>query len=568
MNQAKGFTLPVVLVLSLTILIVMVVLISATSASYKGNDIDYYQKLADEAAEAGTANATACLTLSSHIQTWGAAAGQPNLAPNTDCNGANAYSSNTYVYSDTSVRTTFSVGDLDYSYPFAAQISSVGTSEVLRGDGTVSKTYTSVRKKVITWPTEVIAQASASGTNRTCAIVNYQVYCWGFNAYGQLGDGRYVGSPASISEPSSVDSMVPVKVSQEPGVMAGKKIVKIMVAQHHSCALSDDGLMYCWGYNADGQLGKNDRIDSAVPVQVAGALAGQTITDISGTSNVTCALASGKIYCWGANSKGVTGRNINTSRTLTPTLVTAGNTATTLPTNYIASALSTSGSRGQVLCAVVSGKAYCWGENSRGSIGNGTMTTEVLIPTKVLDTGVLSGKTVTQISQDGYPTDATGGVVHVCALASGQVYCWGKNNLGQLGVGNTTDQSSPVAVTWTGVLSGKTAQEVQVGLRHTCIRADGGVYCFGHNGNGQVGDGTTTMRTSPVAVFQQPGALTSSNVVSIGAGANRGCAVINDGRTFCWGLNDNGQIGDGTTDDRNIPTESLFLRPSGNQYIF
>lgn len=94
------------------------------------------------------------------------------------------------------------------------------------------------------------------------------------------------------------------------------------------------------------------------------------------------------------------------------------------------------------------------------------------------------------------------------------------------------------------------------------------MYCWGKNNYGQVGDGTGVSRRVPVAVATRPGDLTSSNVVGIGAGANRSCAVITDGRTFCSGLNSAGQIGDGTTVNRNVPTESLFLRPVGNQYIF
>lgn len=566
----SGFILPTILALSFAIIAIMVGLLLVTSSSYKGGYTEHYQKLADQAAEAGAAYATACLSLSSHIQTWGPAASKPNLAPTTDCAGASTYPSNTYVYSDSTVRTYFNVGNLDYTFQFSAQISATGYAQALNSDGSVEKTYTSIQKKVVVWPTEVVGQMSASGSHRTCALVTYTVYCWGYNAYGQLGDGRYLGSPYDIEDDSPIDSIVPVKVYKAPGVMADKQIVKIFSAQHHSCALSSDGLMYCWGYNAAGQLGSGNTTDSSVPVQVGGALAGLTITDIGGTNNASCAIAGGKIYCWGTNSSGVTGRNTTSGSTLTPTLVTASNTSTTLPTNYTATKLSTSGSRSKTMCAISSGKAYCWGANDNGSIGNGTsgVGTQVLVPTKVTDTGVLSGKTVTAISQDGYVSAASGGFPHVCAIASGSVYCWGDNNSGQLGDNSTTDRSVPVAVVTTGVLSGKTIEDLQAGLNHTCVRANSGAYCWGSNGSGQLGDATNTQRTSPVAAAQQAGNLTSSNVLSIGGGSNRGCAVVADGRTFCWGLNAQGQIGDGTTTNRNVPTESLFLRPTGNQYIF
>lgn len=569
-QRQSGFILPSILVISITIIAVMVGLLVVGSSSYKGGYTDHYQKLSDQAAEAGSAYATACLTLSSHEQTWGPAEGRPNLTPSTDCSGANTYSANAYVYSDSTLRTYFAVGDLDYSEPFSAQISATGYVDVLRPDGSIIKTYSSIQKKIITWPTDIEGQMSASGTNRTCAIVNYQVYCWGYNAYGQLGNGLYLGT-GSIESGSTIDSLVPVKVRQDPGVMAGKRIAKIVVAQHHSCALSEDGLMYCWGYNGSGQLGNGTTVDSPVPVQVSGALAGKVVTDIGGTNDSTCAISEGKIYCWGSNTAGVTGRTITNGQTISPTLVDATNTSNTLPTNYTATMLSTSGSRGRVMCAVVSGLPYCWGQNNAGSVGDNSTTTRT-VPYKVaVLSGGLLGRTVTSISVDGYtsdPSDGTGGYPHVCAVASGRVFCWGENRHGQLGDGTTTDRYIPTAVNASGVLNGLTIQDVKVGLRHSCVRANNGAYCWGLNNSGQVADNTSTNRSAPVAVYREPGALTASNVVSIGAGANRGCAVVTDGRTFCWGVNNSGQIGDGTKVTRRIPTESLFLRPVGNQYIF
>ena len=570
-DTKKGFMLASVLVISFAIIAVMTSLLVVASNAYKDSGVNYYQKLADEAAEAGASYATACLNLSDHAQTWGPAISRNDLVPSSDCSGATNYPDNTYVYSDATVRSYFAVGDLDYTTPFSAQISARGYTEVMSKSGSISKTYTSIQKKVLTWPTDTVGQMSASGTNRTCAIVSYSVYCWGWNGYGQLGNGMYVGPPSNIEAASAVDSTVPVKVSQEPGVMAGKRIVKIFVAQYHSCALSQDGLMYCWGNNNAGQLGTGNATDSAVPVQVKGALLGKTITDIGGTSNTTCAVAGGKFYCWGQNNLGQVGINSTTFSIPNPTLVVASNTASTLPTSYSATALSSSGSRSQTMCGIANGKAYCWGQNDFGAVGDGTPGGTRLVPTKVDDTGVLSGKTVTSLSQDGYVSTGSGGFAHVCAIANSRVYCWGDNQSGQLGngaSGTNNYSASPVETTWTGVLSGKVAEDIQVGLRHSCVKASGGVYCWGMNTSGQLGEGSGTNKSTPVAVQTAPGALSATNVTTIGAGANRGCATITDGRTFCWGLNSNGQIGDGTKITRSIPTESLFLRPSGNAYIF
>lgn len=555
-----GYALPTVVALSVVIVIIFTSLLAVASYYYRIVPQEHSQTLAEEAAEAGVAYATSCLELSGRVQTWGGAASKPNLSPSADCNGTESFASNKYVYSDTRVRTYFVVGDLEVNLPHSVQISSRGYTEVLKPNGTVDKTYQSVVKKTITWATDYIGQMNASGTYRTCAIMSKSVYCWGYGAYGQLGNGMLlpdrIGSAVDIeSEHPGYDSYTPSKVLREPNGLGNKPVKKIFVAQHHSCALTEEGKMYCWGINNNGQLGDGTRITQAKPVQVGGILANKVITDIGGTGNSSCAIAESQIYCWGMNGDGQVGDGTTLDRT-TPVLV---------DTPGVATALSASGSRSRVMCAIISGKAYCWGQNAVGSVGDGTTITR-RTPTKVMDTGVLAGKTVTSISQDGSFTDQSG-YAHVCAVADSKVYCWGENGEGQVGDGTTTSRSTPVAVSG-GALSGRNVQDVKLGVRHSCALSDGAVYCWGFNGHGQLGDTTKLRRTLPVTVYQSPTKLNGSNVIGIGAGANRGCAIIQNGRTFCWGLNDSGQIGDGTTTNRTVPTESLFLRPFANSYIF
>lgn len=583
-HNSSGFTLPVVLLLSLFIIMVIASNLASSTTFYSVGYVDHYQKLADEAAEAGTAFASSCLVLSDHVQTWGPAKGLPNLQPKTDCNGATSYPANAYIHSDSTVRTYFSVGDLDYAEAYSSQISATGYAEVLKSDGTVAKTYTSVTKKVSTWNKDVGATMSVAGTNRTCAIVGGKVYCWGYNRYGQLGNGQHleqnVGTYYWSSAAPGYDSLTPVKVVQAAGVMAGKTMVKIFAEAGHSCALSSDGQMFCWGVNYSGQLGDGTLNDSDVPVKVGGALAGKVITDIGGSNSASCAIAEKKIYCWGQNWLGQTGVGYTSAYVATPTLVQATNTSTTLSSSYQATALSTSGSQSGSMCGIADNKAYCWGQNEQGEIGDGTFTNRSL-PTKVYDGGVLAGKTVTAISQDGFSSSSDRWnfpLVHVCAVASGAVYCWGENYWSQLGnyaltTGPTPGYSNiPVATDLTGTLwgAGVTVKDVAVGLGHSCALTTTGVSCWGKNNFGQVGTsyGGYTWWYNPQTVDQLPGGLTSSNVVSIGSGANRGCAVITDGRSFCWGLNDAGQIGDGTTVNRFQPTDAIYLRPADNKFIF
>src|SRR5262249_20259299 len=139
------------------------------------------------------------------------------------------------------------------------------------------------------------------------------------------------------------------------------------------------------------------------------------------------------------------------------------------------------------------------------------------------------------------------GAEHACALTSaGSVYCWGKNNAGQLGDGTTTDRAQAVQVS--GV---STVVQVALGgaysfvVGHSCARkVDGTLWCWGRNDIGQLGDGTTANQTTPV----QAGAATlGSNVAEVALGGNHSCARKTDGTLWCWGDNGTGQLGDGTT---------------------
>lgn len=570
-THSSGFAIPLVIIVGSTLVVLALVILQTVASLSTYTRYQYHTKLAEEAAEAGAAYATACLELKNHIQTWG---NTPStyLTPSSDCFGnQGAYPNSTVVAFHGNIKTSFSIGDLDYATAVGVQISAKGTAGITIGKSSVpSRSFSQSIKKSITWAANFEGSRSVSGTNRTCAIMSGSVYCWGYNRYGQLGNGQYIGT-GNIDGPSSIDSNVPVRVKKETGKLAGKLVVDVFSAQYHNCALTSEGKVYCWGYNNNGQLGNGTRTTNGAPYEVGGALTGKVVTAIGGTADVSCAIAEGKIYCWGDNSQGLVGNNVGSGIYTTPQLVVASNTSTTLPTNYIASSISTSGSRSDTICALVGGKAYCWGRNTIGEIGDGS-TTRRNLPTKVTDTGVLSGKTVTAISQDGFPDQPTTGYTHVCVVASGAVYCWGENSSGQLGRGanNTTDSKVPVAVYTGGALSGKTVTDVAVGLRHTCALANNEVYCWGSGVSGQVGDGSfsNTPRYVPVKVRQDPDALLGATILRLGAGANRGCAVVSTGKSFCWGLNGSGQIGDGTLDNRSVPTESIFLRPKNNEFIY
>ncbi len=174
----------------------------------------------------------------------------------------------------------------------------------------------------------------------------------------------------------------------------------------------------------------------------------------------------------------------------------------------------------------------CWGANHRGQLGDGTGERQL---EPVLVSGLITG--VEAIDS---------GVDHTCALLnSGAVKCWGWNSFGQVGDQTQINRSTPVSVF--GLSSGVVA--IATGGFHTCaIFESGGVGCWGFNDNGQLGDGTDIDRSTPVPVFGL-----SSGVVAITAGGYHTCALLSSGEVKCWGLNYQGQLGDGTNDPHLTP---------------
>jgi alpha-tubulin suppressor-like RCC1 family protein len=240
----------------------------------------------------------------------------------------------------------------------------------------------------------------------------------------------------------------------------------------------------------------------------------------------SCALTPVRaVKCWGGNSNGELG-NGTTTNSATPVQVTG-----------LTSGVQTISSGWSHSCAVTSvGAVQCWGDNDRFGLGDGT-TTNSATPVQVV--GLSSG--VQAIST---------GWSHLCAVTSvGAVKCWGWNAIGQLGDGTTTDSATPVQVV--GLTSG--VQAISTGWSHSCaLLADGSVKCWGGNSNGELGDGTTTNSATPVQVT----GLTSG-VQAISSGELHTCAAVADGAVKCWGYNGTGQLGDGTTTSSAVPVQVL-----------
>lgn len=308
------------------------------------------------------------------------------------------------------------------------------------------------------------------------------------------------------------------------------------------CGIRYDGKGYCWGDNSAGGLGNGTNVNSnnPTPITMSGVLAGKTFNSISGT----CAIASdNNAYCWGTGGYGSLG-NGTTSNSNVPVAVSTSGV-------LLGKTIKSLSSSGSTTCVIASdNNAYCWGYNFAGGVGDGT-TNNITSPVAVINTGVLSGKTINSISVGFYQT---------CAIASdNNAYCWGDNNFGTLGNGNTNSYTGPVAVQTSGALAGKTLKSLSVSsLRAACaIASDSNAYCWGFNGYTALGNGTSTNSSVPLPVTAT-GALAGKTVKSIASASSSFCVIASDSNGYCWGDNTYGGLANGTTaSNSNVPVSIL-----------
>jgi len=376
------------------------------------------------------------------------------------------------------------------------------------GDGTTENRYA---------PVDVVgldgdAVGIMTGPNHTCArLSSGKVQCWGDNRFAELGDGTLV------------NKNVPVTISGLSGA------VQVTGGASHGCALMAFGEVKCWGFNPYGQLGNAIAANRLTATDVSGLSSG--VDEISAGESYTCALlSSNEAKCWGTNSYGQLGDGTTYPRQ-TPEEVSI------LSTDIAAISVSRMTHDSHTCALLASGGVKCWGYNSKGQLGDGTTENRI---TPVSVSGLESGVAAIAVGDN-----------YTCALlASGGMKCWGVNTFGELGDGTTEDKSTPVDVY--GLSSG--VAEIAAGS-HTCARlSSGGMKCWGRNAYGQLGDGTTVIRHTPVDVIG-----VSSDVVAISVGSAYTCALFSSGGVKCWGYNSRGQLGDGTTTNRDTPVHPIGL---------
>ena len=289
---------------------------------------------------------------------------------------------------------------------------------------------------------------------------------------------------------------------------------------YHTIAIRDDGTVWAWGSNGYGQLGDGTTATyKKIPVQVSGLM---DVTAIAGGEAHTVALKSDDtVWTWGKNNKGQLGDGSTVSYSKTPVQVSG-----------LTSVIEIASVFNHTIALKSNSTVWTWGDNGEGQLGDGTTTYR---------------STPVQVSGLSDATAIAAGYWHSISLKSdGTAWAWGYNFYGQLGDGTKTDSNTPVQVSGLNnviAIAGRSRSTA-------ALKSDGTVWSWGSNSNGQLGDGSTVSYSkTPV----QASGLT--DVIAIACGAYHAVALRDDATVWAWGSNEYGQLGDGTTTDRNTPVE-------------
>ena len=356
-------------------------------------------------------------------------------------------------------------------------------------------------------PTENVLAISAGGSHSCALRTDGAAFCWGLNTSGQLGDGTLVNR----SSPVMVDTELRFRA--------------ISAGDTHTCAITDGDDAYCWGDNVHGQAGGDADAEVGLPPTLVGAVKFETI---SAGQDHSCGIATnGSAYCWG---QAFLGDGPTRTRRATPVQVSGG------PYNSISAAAN-------YTCAIAAtGDAYCWGTNAGGLLGIGTDVAEEDTPTLVA-----GGRSYAAISS---------GITSSCAISTNdETWCWGANNVGQLGI----DSTNPSHNAPQRVAGDPHFNTIDVGELHACATSASVTWCWGRNSLGQLGTGDLEQRNAPAAV---------SDVAFTSVSAFRGhtCGLASDGTGWCWGGNAFGQVGTGGTSSRVTTPSAVQLPPEVQEF--
>jgi alpha-tubulin suppressor-like RCC1 family protein len=350
-----------------------------------------------------------------------------------------------------------------------------------------------------------------SAYEHSCTVRVDGSYCWGRNADGQLGVG---GGPPFVTTPTQL--------------VRGLLYTQLCAGERHSCGLRPDGRIDCWGGNAKGQLGLDDRISRDEPTSLRPSVS-VDFKALACGGNVSCAVGKDEqLYCWGDNLEGQGGQNDppNSPDLLVPMRV-----------DIEPGIAQVTVGQGHVCALTNAGTLYCWGRNNHGQLGLGAEA---------------AGQVRKPTQQPGGASylSVGAGQMHSCAVRKDRrLFCWGWRAEGRLGLGpgGSGDLPEPSQV---GSLADY--QSVQANWFHSCaLRASGVLSCWGRNEEGQLGLGDTELREEPANVSGLDA------VTALAVGHFHTCA-LRAGAVYCWGENKEGQLGLGNVDRRNLPARVSF----------
>ena len=352
------------------------------------------------------------------------------------------------------------------------------------------------------------------------------------------------GELGVLGNGSRQSKLYPEPVMQD-GAMNGDGFRSISGGQYLACGISQSGKAFCWGRGLYGGLGLGDDngvFPEPMAVDRSGVLKGKTLVTVAAGANNACALDNrGRAYCWGGNFSGELGDGTTRKR---KTPVRVDMTGQLKGRRLVEIAIGSSHT-----CALdAGGRAYCWGSNTHGELGIASGADQRLVPTRVDASGVLRGVDLIDIGL-GYD--------HSCAVGeNGRAYCWGKARAGALGADRKTNSRVPVAVDRSGALGRSRLSSVDSMSHHTCAStANGKSFCWGANGAGQLGNGSTDVAFSPVRVDATSSA--TGVLTGVTGGFKHSCAIDGDKVVFCWGRGQDGALGSGPSADQLIPVPVL-----------
>ena len=402
-------------------------------------------------------------------------------------------------------------------------------------------------------------QKVAAGSNHSCALEDADqsggsgVLCWGKNDYGQLGVGDL-----TVSVINGALRVVDVGESERGAALA--EVTQVSSGENHLCALKNDKTVVCWGAGDKGQLGHGADTKSYTPqvvVDSSGTGVLSNVKQITAGERYSCALKdNATVWCWGYNSSGQLGNNSQTNSSIPVQVVGEGNSGT------LSNIAQISGGSVHTCALKNSGEVLCWGHGTSGRLGDGNTATS-LYPVRVIDVGESSGgrplRGIRQVSTGSF---------HACALTYDEkALCWGATGNGRLGIGESVFSSSIAVVVASGEPLGGTpwanVTQITTSAAHTCaVNTSNDVFCWGYNGSGRVGLAVATDDVwTPQPVYNFDGSDYLADVEQVSGGKEHTCALQIDNTVHCWGKGEEGQLGYGvseTLENKTRPVEVVI----------